>query len=294
MKFLSFGEILFDIIDGKSMLGGAPLNVAVNLARLGISSGVISRVGNDNYGKEAIEQIKNIGVDSSLIQIDEVKQTGTVEVALMYGQPHYTIHNNVAYDFIESEEAKRVLNNTKIGMFYFGTLAQRNAQSRKALYEVLGNFNFPYVYYDCNLRKGFYDAEVINESLSYCSIFKSNEEELRIVFNKLYKQDKPVETACRILTDDYDLKVIIITAGDQGCYVHSEGKLNFVAGFKIKVHDTVGAGDAFSAGFIYKFLETGDILKAAQTGNLMGSYVASSKGAILGFSEKLRRDIESI
>ena len=105
------------------------------------------------------------------------------------------------------------------------------------------------------------------------------------------KDELEIEQACVKLSKDFDLNTIVITAGDIGCYVYSNQTFKLVKGNKITVADTVGAGDAFSAGFVFKYLETRDNMEAARIGNIMGSFVASSFGAIPDFTEDLNRSI---
>ncbi len=291
MRVLSFGEILFDIIEGEPMLGGAPLNFTMNLAKMGIHSSLISRVGDDQLGQLALSRMKSVGAKTKFVQVDGKRKTGTVDVKLIYGQPEYTIHNNVAYDYINYDKVAKKLEKKAFDLLYFGTLAQRNEISSQSLSKLKNANNFKHIFYDCNLRTGFYSFDLINKSLRYCSILKLNGDELTELTNMLYNKSMPMEEACKIIAADFDLEIIIITTGDLGCYVYHDNEVLFEKGHKVKVADTVGAGDAFSAGFVFKYLQSQNVREAARVGNIMGSYVASSKGAIPTYSEKLKKDI---
>jgi fructokinase len=291
MRVLSFGEILFDFIEGEPMLGGAPLNFAMNLAKMGVHSSLLSRVGDDKLGRLALSEMISVGAKTQFVQIDTKNKTGTVEVHLINGLPKYTIHNNVAYDYINYDEVAEKLEKKPFDLLYFGTLAQRNEVSNQSLSKLKNANNFKHIFYDCNLRTGFYSADLIIKSLRYCSILKLNIEELTEITQMLYNESMPLEEACRIIATDFDLEIIIITAGDLGCYVYHANELIFEKGLLVKVADTVGAGDAFSAGFVFKYLQSQNLRAAARVGNRMGAYVASSKGAIPTYSEKLKKDI---
>lgn len=291
MRVLSFGEILFDTIDGKSMLGGAPLNFALNLSKLGVNTSILSCVGNDELGALALSKMNTIGLETQCVQVNPLHKTGTVEVELTDGQPSYVIHENVAYDFINYQKSAEAIQKRQYDVLYFGTLAQRNVQSRESLSELLKQNSFEHIFYDCNLRTGHYTKEHIVNSLHWCTILKLNDQEILTISEMVYTDELEIEQACVKLSKDFDLNTIVVTAGDVGCYVYSNHTIKLVEGNKITVADTVGAGDAFSAGFVFKYLETGDTIEAARIGNIMGSFVASSFGAIPDFTEDLKRSI---
>jgi fructokinase len=284
MKVLSFGEILFDIIEGEHYLGGAPLNFAAHLARLGASSSIFSKVGNDALGKTAIDRIKKFGIETKFIEVDEKKATGTVEVELTNGQPDYTIKEHVAYDYIDFNEKEEDLLSSDFDVLYFGTLAQRNEQSRKALSQLIDQKKYKHIFYDVNLRKGFYSAEIINHSLIYCTILKLNNEEVEVLSKLLFQKEFSIQQFSHEVEKKYNISIVVITAGDKGCYIYENGELNFVKGYPANVVDTVGAGDSFSAAFIYQYYNTNDVLKAADLANKIGAFVASSRGALPAYS----------
>jgi fructokinase len=284
MKVLSFGEILFDIIEGQNHLGGAPLNFAAHLARLGASSSIFSKVGNDALGKTAIDRIKKFGIETKFIEVDEKKATGTVEVELTNGQPDYTIKEHVAYDYIDFNEKEEDLLSSDFDVLYFGTLAQRNEQSRKALSQLIDQKKYKHIFYDVNLRKGFYSAEIINHSLIYCTILKLNNEEVEVLSKLLFQKEFSIQQFSHEVEKKYNISIVVITAGDKGCYIYENGELNFVKGYPANVVDTVGAGDSFSAAFIYQYYNTNDVLKAADLANKIGAFVASSRGALPAYS----------
>ena len=289
MKVLSFGEILWDIIEGKHYLGGAPFNYAAHLAQCGAEVQMISRLGEDQLGKEAFAAAQNLGVGTTFIQWDEQKPTGTVDVFLANGQPSYTIHPNVAYDFLDFESLKAVgLLDQTFDVFAFGTLAQRDATSRATLYSLLDTMKFKHVFYDVNLRKDCYTPENVKASLEHSTMLKLNDEEVEYISGVLFDESLTIEAFCEKVAAECAQNLIIVTAGAKGCYVFYEGVLHFVESKKVKVADTVGAGDSFSAAFTYTFFHTGDPVASAAAANLVGGFVASSHGPIPSYSPEIK------
>lgn len=288
MKVLSFGEILWDIIEGKNYLGGAPFNFSAHMAQCGAKAYIISRLGKDELGKEAAEIASTYEVNTSLIQWDEKHPTGTVEVVLNEGQPDYTIHASVAYDFIDYAEVSSKLQGQEFDVFYFGSLAQRNHTSKNTLKSLLGKNTFDYVFYDVNLRKDSFNKEIIHDSLKLCNILKLNHSEVPVIAQLLYKADLSMEDFCTKMSIDYELELIIITAAEKGCYIFEADKLQLIPGKAVAVADAVGAGDSFSAAFMYNYFHKGDALTAAKVANQVGGFVASHHGAIPSYSEEIK------
>ena len=289
MRILSFGEVLFDIIEGEHYLGGAPLNFAAHLAQMGETSYILSKVGKDKLGDEALDKIKQIGVKSDFIQQDEQYPTGTVPVEFKNGQPDYTILRDVAYDFINFQESEALLNLQDIDVLYYGTLAQRHPTSKQALQELINSKIFKHIYYDINLRKDCYTPSIIQQSLQHCTLFKLNDEEIATVSNLLYGKVVSMEEFVGLISKDYQISVTVITAGASGCYVYANGKLHFVKGYPAQVVDTVGAGDAFSAAFVKAYVRHHDPLKAADIANKLGAFVAGSRGPIPTYSPEIKK-----
>lgn len=291
MRVLSFGEILFDIIMGEHCLGGAPLNFAAHLARCGVVSYIFSRVGADELGKIALEEIAALGVETDLIEQDPDHPTGTVAVELKEGQPDYKIFEQVAYDFISFEEKEKALLATDFDVLYIGTLAQRNEISGSTIAKLLEQKKFRHVFYDINLRKGFYPKEILHNSLNHCTILKVNDEEVKVLSQMLFKQDLSMEEFSHRVAKEYFIEVVTITTGAKGCLVYEKEKLHFVPGYPAQVVDTVGAGDSFSAAFMYQYFQSGNPLKAADRANKLGAFVASSRGPIPVYSGEIKCEL---
>lgn len=296
MRILSFGEILFDIIEGEHYLGGAPLNFAGHLAQFHtpaapVTSYMLSAVGTDALGERALQEIKKLGVHTSLVQQKESFPTGTVPVVIRDGQPDYTILEQVAYDFIEFP-ATRLADEGSFDVLYFGTLAQRSEQSRQTLRQLLATHRFKQVFYDINLRKDSFTKDILQESLQHCTILKLNDEEVKVLSGLFYAQELGLEGFARRTALEYGIDVVVITAGAEGCYVLEDDVFEFVKGYPAKVVDTVGAGDSFSAAFVYHYFRTKDPLYAADIANRLGAFVASSRGPLPTYTPELRRVLE--
>ncbi|MFZ9046049.1 MAG: carbohydrate kinase family protein [Cyclobacteriaceae bacterium] len=286
-KMLAFGEVLWDMIEGEAHLGGAPLNFAAHVKKCGLSSGIVSCIGNDTLGERAFDAVGSLGVNTGLI-LRRNKKTGIVRVDLKDGQPDYEILKPSAYDYIDIGQ----LDHATIGsydVFYFGTLAQRADMSRIALYEILAQHHFLQVFYDVNLRKNSYTSGVILESLNHATILKINDEEVSIVSEMIFEEILSFEEFSKQLFRRFSqIHTIIITAGGDGCYILSGGNITKVPSEPVKVVDTVGAGDSFSAAFMSKFMSSNDPVKSAEVANKIGGFVASQSGAIPQYSEELK------
>ena len=292
MKTLVFGEILWDVIEGREYLGGAPLNFAAHITKCGSNATIVSAVGDDNRGWRAIQEITKLKVNHAAVNIFAGIPTGIVDVMLNQGQPTYHIEENVAYDFINLEQTlPELLKLQPFDVFYFGTLAQRASKSREALNELLKAMPFKHIFYDVNLRKDAYSPDVIRNSLRRSTIFKLNTEEVTVISNLLFKTTLSMENFCRYISDEFPVSLIIITAGEQGCHVYVNNSLVSLPGVPIKVVDAVGAGDAFSAAFMAHYYNTSNAVAAARIANRVGSFVAGMPGPIPEYSNELKQEL---
>lgn len=295
IRALTFGEALFDIIKGSAHLGGAPLNLAAHLAKLGAKPAVITAVGKDELGKILLARAEEMGVDTSYILVDEHRPTGTVTVELKdEGIPVFSINEGVAWDAISPDEKKfEALAREEWDVFCFGTLAQRSEENRKTLERLLLEIKAKNVFYDVNLRTGFYRKEWISFSLEHCTILKMNEEEAATISSMFFGTVHSFRTLCLLLSEKYpEMSVICITKGPEGAAVYHEGIYEEVAVTPVEVADTVGAGDAFSAGFLYTYLSGYGVSKAASIASILGTYVASKPGSVPEYSEELIKVME--
>ena len=249
-NIMVFGEILADIFPDKTVLGGAPYNIARHLHAFNAHPLLISRVGNDPLKINLFEALAKLNMDCSGIQVDAVYPTGQVIVHMENDSHRFEIRSDQAYDFIDSGAAQDAIQSTSPDLAYFGSLAQRKHVSRLALTTCFNAVSCP-IFLDLNLRSPWYDQHVIQHSLMHANYAKLNEDELTIVSDLLSipKDMGVVERAARII-EQFDLKCLFVTCGQNGAWVLSDtGKIKEVKGQPLpsKLLDTVGAGDAFSA-----------------------------------------------
>lgn len=290
MNALAFGEILWDKIEDEFYLGGAPLNFAAHFVKCGGQSSIISAVGNDALGKRAIADLTSLAVDASFVHTLANHDTGTVDVILSNGEPDYAIHEPVAFDFIVAPETAR-LSKVSCDVFYFGTLAQRNAVSRDALRCILDTINCHHIFYDINIRKNFFTREIVWHALERCTIFKINNDEVKILSQLFYKRVLLVEEFASRVAKDFNIDVVIVSAGENGAYIQWNNAFRHIPGVATTVVDAVGAGDAFSAAFMYRYCNGDSAFAASTIANAVGSFVAASRGAIPAYTNELKKRI---
>jgi fructokinase len=286
MKVVAFGELLWDVIEGKYLIGGAPLNFAAHCIQCNMPAALISAYGNDELGRLTLEEVRSLHVGTSLLQKAH-KHTGTVPVRLVRGQPQYHIVEDVAYDFIDHHKIDyNALE--EYDCFYFGTLAQRHEVSRKSLHRILESCAFKHIFFDVNLRQHFYERQILEYSLGKCSMLKLNDEEVVTLSELLFSQSLGLKAFTEKITEVYpNIKVVILTRGKDGCLVRSAYQTIEMPAPTIELKDAVGAGDAFSAAFCASYFQTGDLRLATQQALKVGAFVASEKGAIPFFDDQL-------
>ena len=286
-RIISFGEVLWDLFPEGKELGGAPANFAFRIHSLGLSAWLVSRVGDDELGREAVNRLRQSGFSTEFIQVHPKLATGTVEIKVSeLGEPDFQIVPGVAYDEIEfGDELERAVR--EADCIYFGTLAQRAAKSRETLGRLLASApaNAARVL-DLNLRRNCYTRESVEHSLAHASILKLNEEEAAELAVWFDLPKAGAEFARRIC-EDWKLTHCLITRGENGVYARTaEGEECALAGVRVKVIDTCGAGDAFTAGVVSQMLEGAGLERCCRFGNALGALVAGSRGATTPISRK--------
>lgn len=296
MKTLSFGEILWDVIGNQKYIGGAPFNISAHLAKMGVESSILSAVGNDSLGLEAISEAKKFNVNTGFINVESGYPTGIVNVKIADGGfPSYTIIENTAWDNIVLTESFRSgLQKSNWDVLCFGTLAQRTAQNRKTLHEILDSLKFKHMFYDVNLRQKYFEKTWIEESLKASSIAKFNDEEASFLSEYLFGAKMGEKDFSVKIAESYDVETICVTSGGKGCAVLHEKEFREFEGVKVKVADTVGAGDSFSAAFLFACLSGQHPFEAAKFAVKIGGYVASRNGAVPEYSAEISQSVEAI
>lgn len=293
-SIFSFGEILWDIFPTATILGGAPFNLAARSNMLGEMGIMISRLGRDELGETAYQKVIDLGMNTDYLQWDEIYPTGTVDITIKEKSiPSYKIITNVAYDFIEmAPNLQESLE--KADCFCFGTLAQRSDKSRQTLHTLLELFSSTFIFFDINLRKMCYSPQTIRHSLEKANALKMNDDEVRELSQLFSIKSDNMLQFCEFMIDEWNLDYCLITLGERGVFAHSaSGNPIYIPGYKIKLADTVGAGDAFSAGFIHQLLAGKGTNQACSFGNLIGAIVATQHGATQPISAKIIAEFEN-
>jgi fructokinase len=282
IDLITYGEILWDIIDGVPHLGGAPFNLAAHASLCGMKTAVISAVGDDVLGEKALVRAAELAIDTRWIRTDREKPTGTVTVRLKNGIPEYTIHEQVAWDSIVlSDEDIADIAAAKPKFLCFGSLAQRSAQSHNSLMNLLDTLERTRTFFDVNLRQRFWKTEQIEQCLAKTTWLKVNDEEAVLLNRKLFNHDNGVDGFAKNVLALFKVSGVLITCGADGCLVFERGSAPIKSpGVKVDAVDTVGAGDAFSAAFLAALLQGRSAAQAAEIGNHRGALVASQPGAI--------------
>lgn len=276
-NIICFGEVLYDVFPTHRKIGGAPLNVALRLASLGINAQIISRVGNDEIGRELLEFIQENNVATDCIQMDNSYATGEVQVVLdQKGSATYTIKYPVAWDEIEViPKTKKVVK--KADAFVFGSLVCRDEISYKTLLDHIKIAK--YKIFDVNLRVPFYTKELLINLMMKADFIKFNDDELYEISEYLQSPYHSLEQNIHFIAAQTKSKSICVTKGNHGAVLYVNGKMYYNSGYKIEVADTVGAGDSFLAGLLSKLLANEEPQKAIDFACALGALVASNEGA---------------
>lgn len=272
---ICFGEILWDVLPTGRIAGGAPMNVAFHANQLGLESKMISKIGNDDLGKELKRFLDNIGVSVELIQTDNTFPTGIVNVTLdKNGSAFYEIVSPVAWDYIDHDnKVKDFVKNA--GALVFGSLACRTERNKKTLLEYLDLA--PIRVFDVNLRTPFYSRSLIEELLAKADIVKMNDEELALIadWQGLSGDEK---SQMNFIKNKFELDVVILTKGRHGAACLDETGYYEQQGFRIKVQDTIGSGDSFLAAFLSRFLKGESTPDCLAFAGAVGALVATKQG----------------
>jgi fructokinase len=276
---LGIGELLWDVFPERKVLGGAPANFAYHASQLGCNGYTLSAIGKDNLGQEIINQLSEKRLNNLIEKVDF--PTGTVQVTLdMQGVPQYEICENVAWDNIPlSTRAKELAENCSA--VCFGSLAQRSKVSRGTIQKLLSLVpDNAYKIFDINLRQHFYNKEIIHQSLLNSNVLKINDDEINFLAEMHGLQELTEQEICMQFLKMYGLDIVIETKGAAGSYVMDNNEVSWLNTPKVKVADTVGAGDAFTGAFVSAMLHGKTLLEAHQLAVEVSAYVCTQHGAM--------------
>jgi fructokinase len=309
-NIVGLGEVLWDLLPTGPQLGGAPANFAYHVHALGGHVGaqadIITRVGDDNYGREILRRFHEMRLGTATVQVDKVASTGTAKVELLkYGVAHFTIDESVAWDFLApTDEGLAAVGNADA--ICFGTLAQRNAISRTTIQQLVAAAPANTLrILDINLRKPFYSRAVIEESLQLANMLKLNDEELPIVAEMfgscgadtpvripgteqctkpaIKSEPHQIKDQVESLAKTFDLRLVALTRGANGSLLYQafgeDHRWSDSPSRPVKVVDTVGAGDSFTAALVLGLLRKMDLDEINEIANEVAGYVCSQSGA---------------
>lgn len=280
-RVVGLGEVLWDHLPGRTCLGGAPANFAYITTLMGDQGIVASRVGEDSPGIEALRRMEELGLDIDHVQTDRQLPTGTVKVEVDgKGTAWYEIAQPVAWDALQWTTDWQHLAE-RADAICFGSLAQRSDESGATIRHFLKATSAHTVrIFDVNLRQSYYSQEVLAESMRLADIVKLNDEELPRIMRLNRVQHKDDLSSAQWLFRTYDLKLVCVTRGGRGSLLVRDGDSSEHPGFRVHVADTVGSGDAFTAGLVHEYLQGASLGLMNEVANLVGAWVASEVGAM--------------
>lgn len=277
LKVVCFGEILFDVFPDEERIGGAPLNVASRLSSLGIHTEMISKIGKDEKGEQVLAYLNENKIHASNIKMDAKHPTGLVKVSLSSrGSATYEFTYPSAWDHIElTDGIKESVKNADA--FIYGSLACRDAVTRKTLFELLKIAK--YKIFDFNLRPPHYTYDNLVELIQFADFIKFNDDELFEFSEAIGSKYNSMEQNIRFISERYPNTTICVTKGRHGAILLAEDTFYYNSGYKINVKDTVGAGDSFLASLIGKLLLGEDYQNSLDYACAIGALVAGESGA---------------
>lgn len=274
-KIVCFGEILWDILPAGAVPGGAPMNVAYHLRKLGLNPGIVTRVGIDDRGKKLIDLLNENGITTDHIQLDYDIPTGIVNAtANAHGEMQYDIVAPAAWDFIALDDATLDLVK-EAGYFIFGSLVNRNTISRNTLFTLLETAQQKVL--DINLRPPHFDRRLVEDLLRHADVVKMNIAELELITG-WFASYKNITDRIGAIQDRFRIPGIIVTMGGDGAIVEIAGERYRHNGYVVDVADTIGSGDAFLAAFIFKQLNNEGPAASLAFASALGALVASKTG----------------
>lgn len=268
-RALCIGELLIDFVSTTPDVtlaeaagfvkapGGAPANVAVGLAKLGIDAGFIGKVGEDPFGDFLTETLQKHNVDTTYLISGEESRTTLAFVATrsdgmkditFYRHPGADIQlspDEIEDDYIKSAE-----------VFHYGSVSLSHSPTREATLKAIQTSKTAgaFISYDPNLRLMLWDnpddaKHWIWEVMHFADVVKISEEEWEFITGDAELQNG-IE---RIL--GLGVKLLVITLGARGCYYTNGAEEDAIDGIKANVVDTLGAGDAFVAAMLSKLMQ---------------------------------------
>ena len=269
-KALCIGELLIDFVSTTPDVtlaaapgfvkapGGAPANVAVGLAKLGIDAGFIGKVGADAFGDFLRETLAQNRVNTDSLIADATARTTLAFVATRSdGMKDITFYRHPGADIRLSPDELDTDAIQSAALFHYGSVSLSHSPSREATLEAIkaAKTGGALLSYDANLRLMLWDdaddaKRWIWEVMPYADVVKISEEEWEFIMG-----DVSFATGAKRILEQQGASLVVITLGEKGCYYTNGSAEGAVDGFAAKVVDTLGAGDAFVAAMLSQLLQ---------------------------------------
>ncbi len=287
---VGLGEILWDCFSDSRRPGGAPANLAVHATQLGLQGVVLSRVGADSEGDDLLAKLTAHGVAGETVQRDPDHPTGMVTVDdTRPDDPRYHIHEDAAWDWMQWTPQWESIA-TSASAICFGTLAQRKSRSRETIHQCLKSAGDALRVYDVNLRQSYYTPARVRGSFQLANVVKLNHDEATILAALLEMAPTDESSFVTRVIQEFEIDVVCVTQGKEGCHLYADSRFEKVSATPVSVADAVGAGDAFTAAFVYGRLAEMDLALCGNFANRVGGLVASHRGAM----PKLREEYAAL
>lgn len=286
-KIVAFGEVVWDIIPNGKVLGGTPSNMVFRCNSFKEQGFLLSRVGDDDLGNEALDKLQELKISNENVQIDYEFATGTVHISFENDfESRYIVTPDVAFDHIEfSAEALKLVRDADC--FFYGLLPQRFGISKNTLRELIKESPDSIHFFDLKLFEHFFNATVVERLLECSNIVRIKEKEIGFLSKELGVKDEDLNIFSAELSKKYNIDLILVTRGQKGvfAYHHKNGAF-YDSGYKIDIVDNIGSGMAFSAGFLHYYLNGKSIQLALNFGNAAGALNTTKRGATSYFNKK--------
>ena len=285
-KIVAFGEVVWDVLPNCKILGGTPSNIVFRCNSFGEEGHLLSRVGNDTLGKEALSRLKELNISVNNVQVDSEFPTGTVHV--VFDEKHEPVFNvtpDVAFDHIEfTPEALKLARNAEC--LFYGLLPQRFGISKNTIRELIKESPRSIKFLDLKLFQHFFNKLVVSQLLHSAQIVRIKEKEIEFLTEQLDLENGTLSFFGNQLVEKFNIDVVLITRGPKGVFAfHKSGSEFFDSGYQIEMVDNIGSGMAFSAGFIHFYLQGKSIQEALCFGNAAGALNATKVGATTFFTK---------
>ena len=286
-KIVAFGEVVWDILPNDKVLGGTPSNMVFRCNSFGEEGHLLSRIGDDELGREALQRLEELGISTANVQIDSEFPTGTVNITFdNNNEPVFDVIPDVAFDHIEfSTEALKLVRDADC--LFFGLLPQRFGISKNTIRELIKESPNSLKFFDLKLFQHFFNRNVVENLLNASHIVRIKEKEINFLSDQLGLKNGDLTQFGEQLVKKYQIDIILITRGSKGVFAfHKKLGAFHDKGYQIEMKDNIGSGMAFAAGFLHLILQGESFQEALNFGNAAGALSATRIGATSFFTKK--------